>query len=67
MNMLSRVSVFPPALEKIVADILSNRKNPSSRSTLIPEIKVEIIRVAMIRDLFRVFIILDPLNGGKLR
>jgi hypothetical protein len=46
---------------------LSNRKNPSPRSTLIPEIKVEIIRVAMIRDLFSVFIILDPLNGGKLR
>jgi hypothetical protein len=46
---------------------LSNRKNPSSRSTLIPEIKVEIIRVAMFRVLFRVFIILDPLNGGKLR
>jgi hypothetical protein len=46
---------------------LSNRRKPSSRSALIPEIKVEIITVAMIRDLFRVLIILDPLNGGKLR
>jgi hypothetical protein len=37
------------------------------KSTLMPEIKVEITRMAMVRDLYRVFIILDPLNGGKQR
>jgi hypothetical protein len=37
----------------------------TTRSTLILEIKEEIIMVAMIRNLYKMFIIFDPLNSGR--